>query len=206
MAVRSAMQRAGAMALTELLQFPVPAAISEPSRSKTLLTAVGKVEVPRPYYLWPHCRKGQCPADCELDVEHTTACPGVRRMLATVGQAAPFDQGRRQTQQVDAAVNLSLPIVRGEPIPVLFIEMDGTGVPVVKAETEGRQARLPTNPLTLVKPNSAVFSRRQHRMREATPSAIRAPPPIPAPSKPPPSLATGSIWKPGIEAGALPSL
>lgn len=109
MAVRSAMHRAGGAALTELLQFPVPAAEHRTIacscghqahyrelRSKTLLTAVGNVEVSRPYYLCPHCHDGQFPVDIELDVENTNASPGVRRMLAAVGQDAPFDHGRRQ--------------------------------------------------------------------------------------------------------------
>ena len=62
MAVRSAMHHAGATALTELLQFPVPAAdqralpcacghqaFYRELRSKAVLTAVGQVNVWRPY-------------------------------------------------------------------------------------------------------------------------------------------------------------
>jgi hypothetical protein len=63
MAMRSALHRAGAAALTELLRFPAPTA--EPRtlpcrcgrqahyrelRTKPVLTAVGPVEVSRPYY------------------------------------------------------------------------------------------------------------------------------------------------------------
>ena len=75
MAVRSAMHRAGATALTELLQFPAPAADQRrlpcpcghqahylELRSKPLLTAVGPGELLRPYYLCPHCHCGQFPA------------------------------------------------------------------------------------------------------------------------------------------------
>jgi hypothetical protein len=36
---------------------------------------------------------------------------------------------------------LDLPVVVGEPIPILYVEMDGTGVPVVKKETLGRQGK-----------------------------------------------------------------
>jgi hypothetical protein len=109
MAVRSAMHRAGAAALNELLQFPVPAAdqhaVDCPCgkqahyrelRSKPVLTAVGTVEVSRPYYLCSHCHSGQFPADVELDIENTEFSPGVRRMHALVGQEAPFDHGRQQ--------------------------------------------------------------------------------------------------------------
>jgi len=109
MAVRSAMHHAGAAALTELLQFPAPAAdrrrlpcaCGHPAyyrelRSKAVLTAVGKVEVSRPYYVCSHCHRGQFPADVELDIENTESSPGVRRMQAVVGQQAPFDHGRQQ--------------------------------------------------------------------------------------------------------------
>ena len=85
-------------------------------------------------------------------------------MLAMVGQEAPFEHGRRQMklladlevttkavertaeaigadiaageqQEIQRAVQLDLPIVVGEPVPILYVLMDGTGVPVVKKET-----------------------------------------------------------------------
>ena len=111
MAVRSALHRAGAAALTQLLRFPVPAedqrtmacACGEPARyreqrRKSVLTAMGRAQVIRPYYLCAHCHAGQFPADVELDIENTEFSPGVRRMQAMVGQQAPFDQGRQQWQ------------------------------------------------------------------------------------------------------------
>ena len=106
MAVRSALHRAGAAALAELLQFPAPTAerrtlpcpCGQPAhyhelRTKPVLTAVGRVEVSRPYYWCPDCHAGQFPADVELDIENTEFSPGVRRMQALVGQEAPFDHG-----------------------------------------------------------------------------------------------------------------
>ena len=182
-AVRSIMHQAGASALAELLRFPAPAsdqrsllcscghqAQYRELRSKPVLTAVGQVEVSRPYYLCPHCHRGQFPADVELDVENTELSPGVRRMLASVGQEAPFDHGRQQMklladlevttkavertaeavgkdiavgeqEQIQRAMQLDLPMVMGEPVPVLYVEMDGTGVPVVKSETVGRKGK-----------------------------------------------------------------
>ncbi|MHB1938078.1 MAG: ISKra4 family transposase [Acidobacteriaceae bacterium] len=144
-------------------------------RSKPVLTAVGKVKVSRPYYLCGHCHQGQFPADAELDVVNTEFSPGVRRMHALVGQDAPFDRGReqmkvlaglevtaksvertaeaigediaqRQREQMQQAIQLDIPAVVGKPVPVLYIEMDGTGVPVVKKETLGRQAKTDGQP------------------------------------------------------------
>ena len=188
MAVRSAMHRAGAAALTELLDFPAPAkahhtvacpcgkaAPYRELRSKPVLTAVGPVQISRPYYLCPHCHTGQFPVDVELDIERTEFSPGVRRMQALVGQQAPFAHGREQLkvlaglvvtsksversaetigadiaqqeqQQIQRAVQLDLPIPVGQPIPILYVQMDGTGVPVVKKETAGRQGKVEGQP------------------------------------------------------------
>lgn len=186
--MRSAMHRAGAAALTELLQFPAPAADRRAVacacghhahyrelRAKPLLTAVGRVEVSRPYYLCAHCHTGQFPTDVELDIENAEVSPGVRRMHALVGQQAPFDHGREQMQvlaglevttkavertaegigsdvarreqeEIQRAVQLDLPLVIGEPVPILYVQMDGTGVPVVKKETEGRKGKTDGQP------------------------------------------------------------
>ena len=188
MAMRSALHHAGATALSELLQFPVPAAeqrsipcpCGHPAayqglRSKPLLTAVGEITVSRPYYLCAHCHRGQFPADVELDIENTEFSPGVRRMQAVVGQEAPFDHGRqqlklladlevttkavertaeaigediaaRQQAEIQRAMRLDLPVIVGEPIPVLYVQVDGTGVPVVKKETMGRQGKTEGQP------------------------------------------------------------
>jgi hypothetical protein len=188
MVVRSAMHQAGAAALTELLHFPTPTADQRTLpcgcgqqahyrelRSKPLLTAVGKVEVSRPYYGCPYCHTGYFPADVELDIENTEFSPGVRRMQAVVGQEAPFDHGRQQMklladlevttkavertaeaigenivaheqEEIQRAMQLDLPIVVGEPVRILYVQMDGTGVPVVKKETVGRQGKTDGQP------------------------------------------------------------
>jgi hypothetical protein len=188
MAVRSAMHQAGAAALTELLKFPVPAAGQRAIacgcgqqaryrelRSKPVLTAVGPVDVSRPYYLCSHCHTGHFPADVELDIENTEFSPGVRRMQAVVGQEAPFDQGRqqmklladlevttqavertaeaigenieaRQQEEIQRAMQLDLLIIVGEPVRILYVQMDGTGVPVVQKETVGRAGKTDGQP------------------------------------------------------------
>jgi hypothetical protein len=164
MTVRSAMHEAGAALLTRLLQWEAPAAGQRTLpcpcgqqahyrelRSKTILTAVGTVEVSRPYYLCPHCSAGQFPADVELDIQDTAFSPGVRRMQAVIGQEVAFDHGRQQmnllaglevtTQAVERnaeaigediaareqaeiqrAVQLDLPMIVGEPVPSLYVQ------------------------------------------------------------------------------------
>jgi hypothetical protein len=144
-------------------------------RSRRILTVVGEVELVRPYYLCSHCPQGQFPFDAELDIENQRLSPGVRRMLSVVGSEAPFDHGRqqmkllaglevttkavertaeaigedirtRQQQQIQQTMQLDLPVIVGKPIPILYVQMDGTGIPVSKTErteskVEGQPAR-----------------------------------------------------------------
>ena len=135
-------------------------------RPKQLLTVLGRVESERPYYVCPACHRGQSPRDQELDVEGTEYSPGVRRMMAVVGSETSFEQGREQLQllaglevttkaverqaealgaeiaaqeqgEIQQGLQLELPQLGGPKIPVLYVEMDGTGVPMVAAETAG---------------------------------------------------------------------
>jgi hypothetical protein len=174
------MHQAGASALSQLLQFdaPVPEQRQLPCscghtaryvelRCKPVLSAVGKAECVRPYYLCEHCHCGQFPVDVDLDIENTELSPGVRRMLAAVGHEAAFEHGREQMEllaglsvttkavertaeaigedievgqqrELERALQLELPIPLGPRIPILYVEMDGTGIPVVRKESEGR--------------------------------------------------------------------
>ena len=81
-----------------------PARAATPSRyvglrSKAVLTAVGEARLPAPVLSCATTAdRGQFPVDVELDVENTEFSPGVRRMLAMVGQQAAFDQGRQQME------------------------------------------------------------------------------------------------------------
>jgi len=139
-------------------------------RKRRVLTALGEAEIERSYYYCPQCQRGQCPRDRELNIEDTDYSPGVRRMLAAVGSETSFDRGRvqlellagltvtrkaverhaeaigediaqREQVQIQRALQLDLPVVMGPRIPILYIEMDGTSVPVVPAETQGRQGK-----------------------------------------------------------------
>ena len=144
-------------------------------RSRPVLSVVGWVRMNRPWYLCDQCHEGQFPADEALDVKGTDFSPGVRRMQALVGQEAPFDHGREQMKvlaglkvtaksvertaeaigadiaaneqrEIARAVQLDLPVVIGKPIPILYVQMDGTGVPVVKKEAEGRHGKTDGQP------------------------------------------------------------
>ncbi|PYS00202.1 MAG: ISKra4 family transposase [Acidobacteria bacterium] len=140
-------------------------------RPKQILTVLGRIYMQRAYYVCGHCHDGQSPLDWELDIEGTECSPGVRRMMALVGSDGPFEHGRRQIEElagldvtsktierhaetigediarqeeaeVQRAIQLDLPEVNVADIPVMYVEMDGTGVPVVASETEGRMGKI----------------------------------------------------------------
>ena len=121
MAVRSAMHRAGAAALTELLQFPAPAA--------------DRRVIPCPCGHQAHYRGLR-------SKPVLTAVKAVERTAEAVGE----DIAAREQQQIQRAVPLDLPMVMGEPVPILYVELDGTGVPVVNKETVGRQGKTEGQP------------------------------------------------------------
>jgi hypothetical protein len=137
-------------------------------RDKELLTVLGPVTVKRAYYYDRECQSGWCPKDQTLDMEGTSYSSGVRRMMSKVGAYRSFGLGHEdlyeladirvsakeverisqtvgsQTEAFQAAeskASLSEKVVPIKPVPRLYVCMDGTGVPVVKKETVGRQGK-----------------------------------------------------------------
>lgn len=140
-------------------------------RPRQLLTALGPLQFERAYYRCWHCGRGHSRRDRELDVEGTECSPGVRRRLAVVGSESSFEQGRqqlallaglevttkaverqaeaigadiaaREQAEIRRAKQLQLAQVCAPAVAVLYIEMDGTGVPVVAAELAGRAGKV----------------------------------------------------------------
>jgi len=140
-------------------------------RPKPILTVLGPAKMLRAYYWCSHCRQGQFPADMARDIEGTEFSPGVRRMLALVGsECSSFDHGRqqmdlladlevtakavervtemigtdiahRQQEAIRQTMQLELPVAVGQAIEKIYIQMDGTGLPMVARETEGRKGK-----------------------------------------------------------------
>lgn len=148
-----------------------PAAFVE-YRRKEVLTVLAGVEIERAYYYCQVCGGGVIPKDQELDIVGTCFSPGVRRLMGRVGGKDSFDQGRKdleelagimvktkavervsealgeqieRTSQRERALALSGKMVSFQPAPLLYIALDGTGVPVVPRETEGRSGKDPTS-------------------------------------------------------------
>lgn len=137
-------------------------------RDKDLLTVLGRVKVARAYYYDRGGNVGYCPKDKALDIEGTSLSPGVRRIMGRVGAYRPFGLGHEDIKEM-AGIDVTAKEVErvshklgceaeefmkeeGEKssldkvIPIktvskMYICMDGTGVPVVKAEVFGRRGK-----------------------------------------------------------------
>lgn len=145
---------------------------SRGQRGKKLLTILGPVWYRRTRLECPVCKRALYPGDEQLDIVGTTRSPGMRRMMARVGSKSTFKEGRddlkvlagvtvsaKDVERVAEAVGADMevwsrrerqrwiayrPTRRVVPtIPVLYIEADGTGVPMVPEELTGRRGKQP---------------------------------------------------------------
>lgn len=137
---------------------------------KKLLTILGPVSLNRSAYECTACDNTRFPADELLDIEDTEYSPGCRRLMARAGSNSSFADGAKdlweyahirvnpkQIERIAKAVGASVaawqiaaenqaranPEAHGQstPIKTLYVEYDGTGVPVTKRETEGRKGK-----------------------------------------------------------------
>lgn len=138
-------------------------------RAKRLRTILGEITLERAGFICPNCGARRYPADHLLGVVGTGFSPGIQRLMARAGQRDTFKDGRddlrefseihvtakdveRVAEGVGEAVNLWQESERAqiqaqagaEPLeeaPTLYICYDGTGVPMVAWETEGRRGK-----------------------------------------------------------------
>ena len=140
-------------------------------REKTIDTVLGPVRLRRGYYPCPQCGHGLFPRDEELGVAGGSLSPGLRRMVDRVGSQEPFTHGSRDLAElaglhltrkrversseadgakIQTAIEAEAESVlsgktvhlgSSEPVPVLYVAIDGTGVPTVSADTEGRKGK-----------------------------------------------------------------
>ncbi len=130
-------------------------------RPKTVLTALGPVELRRAYYHCPHCAAGFFPRDRALGLEGSSLSPAATRMIGTAAARVSFAEAAEllddlaglsvDPKRVErAAEALGREIAAAErqfveplppPAPTLYLGLDGTGVPVRKSETAGRAGK-----------------------------------------------------------------
>jgi len=171
--LREAIFRDLCQVLEELLNdptLPVPEDASRPGekchadRPKEMLTLFGPVRLSRNYYHAATEQTGRVPLDRALGLWEGYS-PGVLRLVCRATARFPFEtaaaelkaycglevQGR-QMQRIAQdmgpkvqAVQQQLPPFKHDvgPIPIFYAAVDGTGVPMVPAELEGRVGKQP---------------------------------------------------------------
>jgi hypothetical protein len=137
-------------------------------RHKTVVTVLSSIRLRRAYYHCASCARGVIPKDSEWDIVSTSFSPGVRRLMARVGGKEPFDEGRldlqelagivvktKQVERVSEAIGVQIEqvasrertaalagkVVLLHPVSKMYVAIDGTGVPMVPHETQGRPGK-----------------------------------------------------------------
>ena len=139
---------------------------------KILMTIMGSVPYRRSRYECLDCGEARYPGDEELDVVGTGRTPGLRRMMARAGSRQPFKEAKEdmmvyagievsakdvervaerigdhietwQRAERETLLQTEAPLPADKTLPVLYVEMDGTGVPMVRSETDGRKGKQP---------------------------------------------------------------
>jgi hypothetical protein len=142
-------------------------------RHKTITTVVGPVRLHRAYYHCARCRHGVIPRDGQLGIAGQSMSAGLAMMTARAGAAVPFAQaaallaelagvhlGAKRVErlaeatgasaaaasqaQAEAILTRALVPLPPSPLPdKLYIAIDGTGVPMLPAATQGRVGKGP---------------------------------------------------------------
>lgn len=140
-------------------------------QEKRITTLLGGIRFERSRYQCPHCKKTRYPGDEVLGVRDTSFSPGVQRQTARLGQKEPFHEvaidmrelagvpvSRKSAERIsegngeamEAWLAAERKAVTGRDVPppevpktidTLYIELDGTGVPMVPPEVTGRKGK-----------------------------------------------------------------
>jgi hypothetical protein len=150
-----------------LAQVPVPEVVPQPGQRRhadrrcQVLSVFGPITLARDYY-HPVGPEGGFPLDRVLGL--IGGCtPGVARMLGRTAAQLPYLESSQQLQelagitvdpsQIQRLVQwlgppaqarlVELPGLVRDPVPEFYVSVDGTGVPLIRAELEGRPGRGP---------------------------------------------------------------
>lgn len=132
-------------------------------RRKSFTTVLGEMTLARAYFHCAKCNAGLCPRDRALGLEGGSLSPHVLRMVGLVGAHVSFKEGHELLQEL-AGVAVSTkeverqaerlgreiaddekrvvePEIEREVPPTLYSGQDGTGIPMRKSETLGREGK-----------------------------------------------------------------
>lgn len=131
-----------------------------PQRARKVRTLFGVIQVRRNYYYCPQTGTGRCPLDEALGLVESFS-PAVVRLSARAAAKEGYESAsddllaqaglRIEGRQIQRLVNLAAPAVaahlplgpdpRAGAIPIFYVEVDGTGVPMVAPELAGRPGK-----------------------------------------------------------------
>jgi len=128
--------------------------------AKTFTTALGPLTLTRAYYHCAACDEGFCPRDRALGVDGGSLSPAVTRMVGTAAALVSFAESSellgtlaglpvtaKQVERTAEALGIAMAegerqqvvaAAAAEIAPTLYLGLDGTGVPMRKAELTGR--------------------------------------------------------------------
>ena len=131
-------------------------------RAKGFQTVLGLVTLERAYYHCAACGQGCCPRDRALGLSASMLSPGVTRMVAQAAARVSFAEGsvllhelaglRVEAKHVERAAEAlgregadderRVVVPAAAPsAPTLYLGVDGTGIPMRRAEVEGRTGK-----------------------------------------------------------------
>ena len=142
-------------------------------RAKRVQTLLGWLTFDRSLYRCPTCGKTQHPGDKDLDIVATSRSPGLRRQVARLGAKETFCEvsqdllqlagvkiSRKDCERIAEGVGGEMeawmaeqreelrlseppPLDAPKTLDTLYVELDGTGVPMVPWELAGRKGKQP---------------------------------------------------------------
>lgn len=131
-----------------------------PGRGKDVHTLFGPIQISRNYFYHPATQSGRCPLDQALGLVHSFS-PALVRLSARAAAQESYQSASQDLlalagvaldgRQIQRLVNLVAPAVAAQltqgtnpepdPIPILYAEVDGTGVPMVAEALAGRTGK-----------------------------------------------------------------
>lgn len=131
-----------------------------PDRAKDLQTLFGTIKVRRNYFYHSESQTGRFPLDEALGLVHSFS-PALVRLACRAAAKEGYESASQdllvqagvaiEGRQIQRLVNLVAPAVatqleagrpaQADPIPILYAEVDGTGVPMVAQELAGRSGK-----------------------------------------------------------------
>ena len=170
MGLRNALLKDGRALLEKLVQSvaqTVPDAQAQKgekchaNRPRGVETIFGSIALKRDYLYSPRDKQGRCPLDDALGLIKG-ASPGLVRLVSRAAAREGFEAASddlkelagiqvdgRQIQRlvavsgpnIAAQLKLTGPDVEAKPMPLCYVEADGTGIPMVAKELEGRKGK-----------------------------------------------------------------